>query len=456
MRSFIRCGQLFTGADKTATANQMLVVEGERIVYVGDPKGAPEQSPQDREIDHSRHFVMPGMIDIHVHLSYGNAKTEEDIDIYAPVEFRAIRGLEAARRVLLAGFTSIADPATTGRVTPSIRDAIDADLFTGPRITASGKQITNRQGLSDWYPSWIGVPETSIGALARTTEEGIAEIRLQVKDGVDFIKIAMDGDSMNPSTGLVSGYNQEETTAMIAEAHRIGKKVVVHARGAEAILYSARAGADVILHASWMNEEGLEAVVANKCSICPTLSLVVNDIDFTRPSDGCFPDFPDAHKRELEAACKSLPKARDAGVTFLSGSDAGFAVTPYGEWHAREMEHLVKYLGFTPAQALQAATVNNGAFVRDAGEVGCLDAGRLADIVAFDGDPLSNISLLQERGRIQAIYLGGDLVDITINPKAHRIRSEFSYDMWSDIYTQARINEIGLANGSVVRSEAAE
>jgi imidazolonepropionase-like amidohydrolase len=454
MRSFIRCGKLFNGTSEQAEADQMLVVEDERIVYAGAPEGAPEQAPQDRSIDHSRHFVMPGLIDVHVHLSYGNAKTEEDIDIYAPVEFRAIRGLEAARRVLLAGFTSIADPATTGRVTPSIRDAIDAGLFTGPRLSASGRQITNRQGLSDWYPSWIGVPETSIGALAKTAEEGIAEIRLQAKDGVDFIKIAMDGDSMNPSTGLVSGYNQEETTAMVTEAHRIGKKVVVHARGAEAVLYSARAGADVILHASWMDDEGLEAVVANNCMICPTLSLVVNDIDFTRPGDGCYPDFPDAHKRELDAACESLPKAREAGVMFLSGSDAGFAVTPYGEWHAREMEHLVKYVGFSPAQALQAATANNGTFVRDSGDVGRLKAGRLADIVAFDGDPLSNISLLQERDRIQAIYLGGETVDITINPKAHRIRSEFSYDMWSDVYTQARIEEVGLSGA--VRSEAAE
>lgn len=454
MRSFIRCGKLFDGTSDQAAADQMLVVEGGRIVYAGAAEGAPKQAAQDRSIDHSKHFVMPGLIDVHVHLSYGNAKTEEDIDIYAPVEFRAIRGLEAARRVLLAGFTSIADPATTGRVTPSIRDAIDAGLFTGPRVTASGRQITNRQGLSDWYPSWIGVPETSIGALARTAEEGIAEIRLQAKDGVDFIKIAMDGDAMNPSTGLVSGYNQEETSAMVAEAHRIGKKVVVHARGAEAVLYSARAGADVILHASWMDDEGLEAVVANNCTICPTLSLVVNDIDFTRPGDGCYPDFPDAHKRELEAACKSLPKAREAGVTFLSGSDAGFAVTPYGEWHAREMEHLVKYVGFSPAEALQVATANNGAFVRDSGDVGRLKEGLLADIVAFDGDPLSNISLLQERGRIQSIYLGGEAVDIAINPDVRRLRSEFSYDMWSDVYTQARIGEIGLSGG--VRSEAAE
>ncbi|MCY4404901.1 MAG: amidohydrolase family protein, partial [Rhodospirillaceae bacterium] len=243
---------------------------------------------------------------------------------------------------------------------------------------------------------------------------------------------------------LVAGYNQEETTAMVAEAHRLGKKVVVHARGAEAVLYSARAGVDVILHAAWMDDEGLEAVVENGCMICPTFSLVVNDIDFTRPGDGCYPGFPDAHKREIEAAQRSLVKARDAGVTFLSGTDSGFAVTPYGEWHARELEHMVTYLGISPAAALRCATVNNGTFVREEGQVGALEQGRLADILVFDGDPLTDITQLQDRSRIREIILGGETINLAINPKAQRLRSEFSYEMWNQVYTQERIAEIGM------------
>ena len=455
MRKHIRCGQLFTGTGDGAERDQTVVTEGERIAYVGPSAGAPVAAPEDEVVDHSGHFVLPGLIDVHVHLSYGNAKTEEDIDLYAPVEFRALRGMEAAQRVLAAGFTSMADPTTSGRVTPSIRDAIDAGLFVGPRISCSGRQITNRQGLSDWYPTWIGVPETSIGVLARDANEGIAEIRTMAKDGVDFIKIAMDGDSMNPMTSvLVAGYNQEETTAMVTEAHRLGKKVVVHARGAEAVLYSARAGVDVILHAAWMDDEGLEAVVEKGCMICPTFSLVVNDIDFTRPGDGCYPGFPDAHKREIEAAQRSLIKARDAGVTFLSGTDSGFAVTPYGEWHARELEHMVTYLGISPAEALRCATVNNGTFVREEGQVGALEQGRLADILVFDGDPLADITQLQDRSRIREIILGGETVNLAINPKAQRLRSEFSYEMWHQVYTQERIAEIGM--NRPVSAEAAE
>ena len=448
MRWHIRCGKLFTGLTDDAVADQTIVVEGSAISHVGPTGETPEPIPGDEIVDHSGHVVMPGLIDIHVHLSYGNAKSEEDIDLFSPVEFRALRGLEAAQRVLLAGYTALADPATTGLVTPSIRDAIDAGLFPGPRITASGKQLTNRQGLSDWYPSWIGVPETSIGELARNAEEGIAAIRLQVKNGVDFIKIAMDGDSMNPSTDvLVSGYNQEETTAMIGEAHRLGKKVVVHARGAEAVKYSARAGVDVILHASWMDAEGLDAVLENDCAICPTLSLVVNDIEFTRPGDGCYPGFPDAHKRELEAAQKSLTAAKQAGVTFLAGSDAGFAVTPYGEWHARELEHMTRYLGLSNAEALKATTVNNAGFVREGAAIGAIEADREADILCFDGDPLADIAVLQDRSRIAEIFLAGEPVTAAINENARRLRSEFSYTMWADVYTQAKVAEVGLADG---------
>ncbi len=443
MRKHIRCGRLFTGLSDKAERDQTIVINDERIDYVGPTAGAPKAAPGEQVIDHSKHFVLPGLIDVHVHLAYGNCKTEEDIDLYAPVEFRALRGLEAAQRVLKAGFTSICDPATSGLVSPSIRDAIEANLFVGPRVSASGPQITNRQGLTDWYPTWIGVPSTAIGVLCKDAAEGIAEIRKEVKDGVDFIKVAMDGDSMNPtSSTLTAGYNQEEITAMVREAHRLGKKVVVHARGDEATLYSARAGVDVILHASYMTERTLEEVVKSGAMLCPSYLLLVNNIDFTRPGDGAYPAFPDAHKRELEAGAKIHTLGRKAGVKYLVGTDSGFAITPYGEWHARELETFVKYFGFSPAEAIKCATVNNGSFVRHAGHVGSLEKGRFADILVFDGDPLADISQLQDRTRIREIFLGGDTVTHEVNPKAHRLRSEFSYQMWNEVYSQERIAEL--------------
>lgn len=439
MSRHIKCGKLFTSTEDTARAEQTLVVEDGRLTFIGASSEAPPAGAGDDVLDYSDYFVMPGMIDAHVHISYGNAKSEEDIDLFSAVEYRALRGLHAAQRVLKAGFTSLADPATTSVVTLAVRDAIEAGLFKGPRITSAGRQITNRQGLADWYPTWIGVPDTSVGILARNAEEGVAEVRKQVKQGVDFIKIAMDGDSMNPATGLISGYTQEETDALVGEAHRLGKKVVVHSRGAEAVLYSARAKADVILHASWMDDEGLEAVVKNDCYLCPTLSLVINDIEFTRQTDGCYPGFPDAHKRELESARVALTKARAAGVKFLYGTDCGFAVTPYGEWNARELEFYVEYLGFSPAEALRSATQTNSEFVRNGSDVGILEPGRRADLLVVDGDPLADIRILQDKSRLHEILMDGKPIDLDLNYDIKELPLERSYSMWSDVYTQARI-----------------
>lgn len=448
MRTHIKCGKLFTAAGDAATDGQTIVVDDGVISFVGPANEAPPAQGDDEVLDYSGNFVMPGMIDAHVHLSYGNCNTQEDIDFFSTVEYRALRGLYAAQCVLMAGFTSIADPATTSHVSLAVRDAIESGMFVGPRVTTAGRQITNRQGLGDWYATWVGVPETGVGVLARNAEEGVAEVRKQAKDGVDFIKIAIDGDAMNPATGLVAGYTQEEMNVIVAEAHRLGKKVVVHARGTEGVLYSARAGVDVVLHASWMDDEGLEAVVENGCYICPTLSLIVNDIDFTQPTDGCHPGFPDAHKREFESAQAALSKAREAGVPFLYGTDCGFAITPYGEWNARELEIYVDYLGFSPAEALRSATATNSEFVRNGSEVGVLEPGRHADILVVDGDPLADVRVLQDKSRIRAILIDGKLIALDLNREIKRMPMEKSYSMWGDCYTQARVAELGLLQQS--------
>jgi imidazolonepropionase-like amidohydrolase len=442
----IRCGRLFDSQTATVERNQTIVIEGGVVTFVGPDSAAPPAASATRVVDHSGQFVMPGLIDVHVHLSYGEAKTEEDIDLYASVEFRALRGMEAAQRVLRAGFTSVCDPTTSGRVSPAIRDAIDSGLFVGPKLTCSGQNISTRQGLVDWYPTWIGVPETSIGRIVKSVDEGIEAIRYQIKDGVDFIKLAMDGDSMNPSSvRLACAFRQEEVTALVSEAHRLGRRVVVHARGSEGVLYAARAGVDLIFHASWMDDAALEAVVQNGSAVCPTLNLMVNTIEFTQSTDPCYAGLVDAHKRELDAAVENLTRARHAGVRFLVGSESGFAVTPYGEWNARELENHVRYLGFSSAEVLQQATKNNAWFTRFGDRVGRLAVGAAADILVLDADPLTDIGALQRSESIAAVYLDGKPVDLTPNTSRRRHPTEFSYAMWNEVYTRERVLKLRAA-----------
>jgi imidazolonepropionase-like amidohydrolase len=232
MKTFVRCGQLFTGQEDEAQKNGALVYdEGGRIVYAGAEKGAPKRTDGDRLIDHSQHFVMPGLIDVHTHLAYGNAKTEEDIDLYSPLEFRALRGMFFAQKVAAAGYTAICSPGDAGQVSLSIRNAINAGLFDGPRVMAAGPYITSHQGLTDWYPTWIGAPTTSIGKLVTTAAEAVEEIRWQVKNGVDCVKIAMDGIQRRTDGELIAAFTQEETDIMVREIHRQGKKAVAHAVG---------------------------------------------------------------------------------------------------------------------------------------------------------------------------------------------------------------------------------
>ena len=152
--------------------------------------------------------------------------------------------------MLKVGFKSLLDPACAGLVTPALRDALFVGLFQGPRITCAGPALTSRQGLYDYFPSWIGVPPVSTGTLVTSRAEAIETIRRQTKDGVDIIKIAMDGIQGGNSGGLYAAFDQDETTAMVRETHRLGRKVVVHARGREGALYAARAGVDIIYHAS--------------------------------------------------------------------------------------------------------------------------------------------------------------------------------------------------------------
>ena len=152
-----------------------------------------------------------------------------------------------AQKVVAAGYTSICAPGDAGQISLSVRNAINFGLFDGPRVTAAGRYLTTRQGLTDWYPTWIGVPDTSIGRLVTNKDEAIEEIRVQVKNGVDCIKLAMDGVQTREDGSLVAAFNQDETTSMVNEAHRLGKRVVVHAMrpGSDAVFRPRRRRSDL-------------------------------------------------------------------------------------------------------------------------------------------------------------------------------------------------------------------
>jgi imidazolonepropionase-like amidohydrolase len=447
MKTFVRCGQLFTAGEDEAASGQMLVYDAAGVIeYAGAASAAPHRGGSDRLIDYSRYFVMPGLIDVHTHLAYGNAKSEEDIDLYSPLEFRALRGLFFAQKCAAAGFTALCSPGDAGRISLSIRNAIRAGLFDGPRVMAAGPYLTTHQGLTDWYPTWIGAPETSIGKLVTTIAEAIEEIRRQVKGGVDCIKIALDGIQRRENGELVAAFTQEETDAMVRETHRLGKRVVVHARGREATLYAARSGVDLIFHANHLDDACLSAMLENNCALCPTLTQPKNVIEFTQPYEPAGQrGRPEGTRREYEIGCANWKKARAAGVPMMTGTDTGFAVTPYGEWNARELELFVEDLGFSPAAALRAATEVNARFMTEGGRIGRLEPGRAADFIALDFSPLETIGGLQDRSRIRAVHIAGKEITIAERGYDPRQVTDFALSNWTELYTRERVAELRAA-----------
>ena len=453
MATHVRCGTLFTGTEDTERRAQTLVVDAGRLAYVGPTAGAPKPAQGDGVLDYGELFVMPGLQDVHTHLAYGNAKTEEDIDLYQPMEFRSIRGLFFAQKCLAAGYTSICSPGDAGQISLSVRNSIEWGLFDGPRVTAAGRYLTSRQGLTDWYPTWIGVPDTSIGRLVTSRDEAIEEIRVQAKNGVDCIKIALDGVQRRPDGEFIAAFNQDETSAMVTEAHRLGRKVVVHARGREAALYAARAGVDLIFHAYYLDQECIDAMLESGSAIGPTLTFPRNIVDFTRPTEPAYLKGRIADvQREYETACTNLRKAREAGIPFMTGTDSGFAVTPYGEWHAREIEIFVKDLGFSPAAALRAATQVTAGFMAKGSSFGVLEAGRAADFIAIDGSPLKDVALLQDKARIRHVHIAGKRVSVPGRDYDPWKVTDQSWTNWNDLYTQERVAELGIRPARATRA----
>lgn len=438
----LHCSTLFDGTDLLVRHNQTLIIENGLIRHVGPSAQAPQPQPGDREVRGD--FVMPGLVDVHTHLAFGNAQSEEDIDLWTSDEFRALRGMFFAQHVLAAGVTSMICPGDSGQLSIAVRNSVNAGLFEGPRIAASSRVITNRQSLNDWFPSRVGAPEFFTAALVTSRTEAIAEIRRQAKDGVDLIKIAMDGTHRRPNGEIIAAFTLDETREMVDEIHRLGCRVATHAYGREAVMYAARAGVDLVFHAFYMDDACIEALLQAGSVLAPTMTFPQNTVDFCQPHDPAITTgYAGYCARTLELGTPVLKRAKAAGIPFACGSDSGFAVTPYGEWHAKELELLVTRLGFTPAEALYAAT-NVGARLMPRGEtLGTLVPGKQADLLVLDGSPLDDIRLLQDRQRLHAVYKAGVPVTLTRTAYNPKQVSDFNSLKWTDLYTRDRVAQLG-------------
>ena len=380
-------------------ADQVLVIEDGKIVSAG---GAAEAKvPADAvRIELPNATVLPGLIDTHTHLTMDPKFGYERLSTSAPRE--TLTGAKNARVTLLAGFTTARNVGARDFTDVALRDAINAGDVPGPRLLVSGPPLSITGGHCDNNMLPYEYHATSDGVA-----DGIAavqhKVRENIKYGADVIKVCATGGVLslgdNPQH---SQFTQEEMKAIVADAHRLGRKVAAHAHGAEGIRWAAEAGVDSIEHGSYIDDAGISAMKEHGTYLVPTLYLgdwMIDNAGLTRLP----PPLLAKAQEVIPAARKNIARAFAAGVKVAFGTDA--AVYPHG-LNAHEFAVMVK-LGLTPLQAIQAATVNAADLLGWSGKVGTLEPGAWADIVAVDGDPVKDVTTLE---RVKFVMKGGEVV----------------------------------------------
>jgi len=299
-----------------------------------------------------------------------------------------------------------------------VRDAIRLGLMEGPRMFVAGRMIVTYGCIEDDEPSWEGTPDHSIGKLCNTADEMVTEVRRQGKHAVNFIKMA---DSRSGESQMLA---KEEIASVVAEAHRRNLRVGIHSRGAGSTRAAAEAGVDWIIHADLATDRDLEAVAKAGIPIIPTATFLAMVVELgTKVGAEQVQLDINRMKRHFDLLCQLMHKARKLGIKLLVGTDTGNnTFMRYGEVHAKEIEIFVKYGGFSPLEAISAATRDNAYALGLEGQVGEVEAGRLADIIVLDSDPLADITILQGGKHLSHIIKDGKIVDLAARDDALTFR----------------------------------
>ena len=353
--------------------------------------------------------LMPGLIDAHLHLSWNNAPGIDPIQMMPPEEHMLVC-VEMAKLVLDSGFTAGRGAAAAKpRLDVVLRDAIDAGRFPGPRYTAAGPEITTVGGLGDATKPHIDHPGLNLGIVVSGPEEIRREVRTLIKWGVDAIKLNLSGEEITGMPAEITQMSEDEVAMAVQEARRRGKVLSAHARSSDSIKQCVRHGIENVYHASFADEEALDMLERNKDKhfVAPGLAWLINTARHAEPW-GIVPGsaMADRYERELEYAVDAMKRMHRRGIRVLIGGDYGFAWTPHGT-NATDLETFVEMLGFTPLEAIRAATELGGQIMGRGDELGLVREGYLADLLLVDGDPVADIACLQDRDRLAAIMKDG-------------------------------------------------
>jgi len=403
----IEHGQMIDGTDAPPVPDAKVVIRDGRIEYAGAAASAPQVPPDAERIDARGGTIMPGLVEAHYHPTYFDVAELQDLDIKYPVEYVTLLAAANARLALECGYTAARSGGSLFNIDVWLKKAIEEDLMPGPRLAASGREICGAGGLMDWNPDFRKIGMEGLVLLINGPHEGRAAVRKLVKDGVEWVKTYPTGDAAAPDTNdhhtLCMTF--DEMHAVVEEAHNHSLKVTGHCRATEGIKNALRAGYDTLEHATFLDDESLDLLLARNTPVVPALQFEWASIE-RGPEFGLSQAVIDGHQETLDGGAESARKILAAGGRLGLGGDYGFAWNPHGDY-AKEISFFVNYVGFSPLDALKCATKTGAEIMGRADEFGTLAAGKLADVLIVDGDPLKDIRVLEDRTRFIAVIQGG-------------------------------------------------
>src|SRR5215468_2333911 len=381
-----------------------VLVEGNRIKQVGKSgKGLTRDDA--RVVDGGGATLMPGLIESHGHISFCDVSSLEALGDIPPEE-HTLKTMKYAKVMLDHGFTAIFSAAAAKpRLDVVIRNAIEEGEIPGPRLRAASPELTVTGGLGDVRRAHIY--RETFAICCDGPDEFRKTAREMCREGVDTLKINPSGDEFIPfARAHQTVMNDAEVAAVCEVGKSRGKMIAAHTRSAESVKMALRHGVDVLYHCTLSDAEALDMLEAHKdrVFVAPAMGIMYT----TAVGEGAGYGIDTNHavaiyfKRELEMCIDNMKKLRKRGVRILPGGDYGFAWNPIGT-NARDIEHFVNLLGFSPMDAILSATKLGGEIMKMGNELGQVKAGYLADLILVDGNPVANVKLLQDAGKLLMI-----------------------------------------------------
>lgn len=397
----LKVGRLLDVRSGRYLEKQIIWIEGERIKKIGaEGEIGPQLPAAVRTIDLSHSTVLPGLIDAHTHLT-GSPFLMGTAWLHESFARSALRGAKNARVTLEAGFTTVRDLGSGGFADVALRDAIQEGDAIGPRMLVCGEQLSITGGHGD--DTYLA-PQFNYydGGVADGTVAVMHMVRRNIKYGADVIKMmATGGVTSEADDPRAEQFSPEEMRTIVETAHRLGRKVAAHAHGTQGIKDAVLAGADSIEHGSFIDEEGIQLMKAHGTYLVPTVYLSDWQQDHSAET-GMTPNMIRKMKMVSAVSRQNVARAFREGVKVAFGTDA--TMFPHGV-NAREFSVMVR-LGLTPLQAIQSATINAADLLGWSDRVGSLEAGTYADLIAVEGDPLSDVKVLEQ---VKFVMKGGEV-----------------------------------------------